>query len=222
MQHDLEHRVPLLPQKKFYKLKSTSGDSLCYLVWHKMIDLAFVLCAILVLFLVFPCIALLIYIDSPGPIFYRQERLGFQGKKFSIIKFRSMVIDAEVGGRAVWAAECDRRVTRFGRVMRRLHLDELPQVFNILRGEMSLIGPRPEREEFVIELEKTIPEYRTRLTVKPGLTGWAQVKYRYARTEQEALAKVHYDLYYIEHRSIKLDIVIILKTVLEVLLCHGT
>ncbi|HLG63134.1 MAG TPA: sugar transferase [Ktedonosporobacter sp.] len=222
MQHDLEHRIPLAPQKKFSKLKSACGYSLCYLAWHKMIDLFFVLCGMIVLILVLPLIALLIYVDSPGPIFYAQERLGFRGKKFYIIKFRSMVVDAEAAGRAIWASEYDSRVTRIGRVMRRLHLDELPQVINILRGEMSLIGPRPEREAFVIELEKTIPQYRARLTVKPGLTGWAQVKYRYTRTEQEALAKLRYDLYYIEHRSIKLDIVIILKTVLEVLLCHGT
>ncbi|HZO71097.1 MAG TPA: sugar transferase [Ktedonobacteraceae bacterium] len=222
MQHDLEHRIPLAPQKRFYKLRSARDHSLCYLAWHKMIDLSFALCGMIVLLLILPFIALLIYVDSPGPIFYVQERLGFRGKKFYIIKFRSMGVDAEASGRAVWATEYDSRVTRVGRVMRRLHLDELPQVLNILRGEMSLIGPRPEREAFVIELEKTLPQYRTRLTVKPGLTGWAQVKYCYARTEQEALAKLRYDLYYIEHRSIKLDIVIILKTVLEVLLCHGT
>ncbi len=222
MQQDLEQRIPLAPQEKFYEIKLARGHSLCYLIWHKMMNLAFALIGMIVLILILPFIALLIYVDSPGPIFYAQERLGFRGKKFRIFKFRSMVIDAEASGHAVWAAEYDNRVTRIGYVMRRLHLDELPQVFNILRGEMSLIGPRPEREEFTLELEKTIPQYRARLTVKPGLTGWAQVKYRYTRSEQGALTKLRYDLYYIEHRSVKLDVVIILKTVLEVLLCHGT
>jgi lipopolysaccharide/colanic/teichoic acid biosynthesis glycosyltransferase len=133
-----------------------------------------------------------------------------------------MFIDAEAGGHAVWASEHDQRVTRMGRFMRAVHLDELPQVLNILRGEMSLIGPRPEREEFAMGLEEMIPSYRRRLDVKPGLTGWAQVKYRYTRTDQEALIKLQYDLYYIKHQSFRLDILIILKTVIEVLAHHGT
>jgi lipopolysaccharide/colanic/teichoic acid biosynthesis glycosyltransferase len=196
--------------------------SLFYLFLRRAIDLTFALCGIVIILLIFPILALLICLDSPGPIFYSQERLGYLGKTFRILKFRSMHVDAEAAGHAVWAAEHDERVTRVGRFMRAIHLDELPQVINILRGEMSLIGPRPEREEFVSELEKTIPLYRHRLEVKPGLTGWAQVKYRYTRTDQEALIKLQYDLYYIQRQSFRLDLLIILKTVVEVLSYHGT
>ena len=193
-----------------------------YLFVCRAIDLAFALCGIAIMLLILPILAPLIYLDSPGPIFYSQERLGYLGKTFRILKFRSMHVDAEAAGHAVWAAEHDERVTRVGRFMRAIHLDELPQVINILRGEMSLIGPRPEREEFVSELVKTIPFYRNRLEVKPGLTGWAQVKYRYTRTDQEARIKLQYDLYYIQRQSFKLDLLIILKTVVEVISYHGT
>ena len=121
----------------------------------------------------------------------------------------------------MWASKQDARITRIGRFMRTTHLDELPQIFNILCGDMSLIGPRPERQEFVTELEKTIPYYRCRLMVKPGLTGWAQVKYCYANSDLEALVKLQHDLYYIRHRSFMLDISIILQTVIEILLRRG-
>src|SRR5437667_6907200 len=163
-------------------------------------DITFGLCGMVVLLLILPILALLIYLDSPGPIFYSQERLGYLGKTFRIFKFRSMCVDAEANGQAVWASEDDSRVTSIGRFMRAIHLDELPQILNILRGEMSLIGPRPEREEFTIGLEKTIPFYRCRLAIKPGLTGWAQVKYHYGSTEDDALIKLQYDLYYIKHQ----------------------
>ena len=129
--------------------------------------------------------------------------------------------DAEGEGRAIWAAASDNRVTRVGRFLRATHIDELPQLFNILRGDMSLIGPRPERAEFISELEKTIPFYGYRLAVKPGLTGWAQVKYRYGRTGNDALIKLQYDLYYIKRQSFMLDLFIILKTVAEVLSLRG-
>ena len=132
-----------------------------------------------------------------------------------------MYIDAEQAGHAIWATENDMRVTRMGRFMRATHLDELPQVINILYGEMSLIGPRPERKEFVTTLETMIPLYRCRLSVKPGLTGWAQVKYRYGNTEHDALVKLQYDLYYIKHQSLILDILILFKTVIEIVSCRG-
>jgi lipopolysaccharide/colanic/teichoic acid biosynthesis glycosyltransferase len=132
-----------------------------------------------------------------------------------------MCTDAEGEGHAIWASESDKRVTRIGRFLRTTHLDELPQVFNILRGDMSLIGPRPERAEFIAELEKTIPFYRHRLAVKPGLTGWAQVKYRYASSGSDALIKLQYDLYYIKQRSFMLDTFIVLKTILEILSFRG-
>jgi exopolysaccharide biosynthesis polyprenyl glycosylphosphotransferase len=193
-----------------------------YLFWKKGLDFAFGLCGLLVLGLMVPIIVLFIYLDSPGPIFYSQKRVGLRGKPFRIYKFRSMSIDAEGRGRAIWASESDKRVTRIGRFLRATHLDELPQVINILRGDMSLIGPRPERAEFITELEKTIPFYRHRLAVKPGLTGWAQVKYRYGRSDNDALIKLQYDLYYIKRRSFMLDMFIILKTVVEVLTFRGS
>ncbi|MGZ3624105.1 MAG: sugar transferase [Ktedonobacteraceae bacterium] len=204
------------------ELQSRERVSLSYLCFHKILDLSFAICGTFLLLLLLPFLALLIHLDSPGPVFYYQERLGYRGKKFSLIKFRSMRTDAEAAGYAIWATENDPRVTRIGRLMRSIHLDELPQVLNILRGEMSLIGPRPEREEFVVQLEKAFPGYGHRLDIQPGLTGWAQVKYRYARSQADAFIKLQYDLYYITHRSIRLDIVIIFKTVEKVVFHHET
>jgi lipopolysaccharide/colanic/teichoic acid biosynthesis glycosyltransferase len=215
VQQDLEQSISS-------SLPSKANISLFYLCWYKFIDIIFGIGGMVILLLLLPILALLIYANSPGPIFYCQERLGYRGKIFRMYKFRSMYRDAEPGGHPIWAAEDDRRVTRIGRFMRAIHLDELPQVINILRGEMSLIGPRPEREELFCLLEKTIPLYRSRLAVKPGLTGWAQVNYHYARSEEDTLIKLHYDLYYIKHRSFKLDIVILSKTVVEVVSYRGT
>lgn len=193
-----------------------------YLVWRKTLDIIFAVLGMLVLLLLFPVLAPCIYLDSPGPIFYQQERMGRNGRKFIIYKFRSMHTDSEFTGRAQWASEGDTRITRIGRFMRATHMDESPQVWNILRGEMSLIGPRPERQEFVATLEKSIPFYRCRMSVKPGLTGWAQVKYGYGNSNQDALEKLQYDLYYIKHQSFMLDIFIILRTIVEVFLRRGT
>lgn len=212
---------PVDAQRKMEPL-SREAVSLPYLCFHKFLDLSFALGGTVLLLLLLPLLAVLIYLDSPGPVFYCQERLGYRGKKLSLIKFRSMRNDAETGGYAVWATEHDPRVTRIGHFIRAIHLDELPQVLNILRGEMSLIGPRPEREAFAVELEKNLPGYRLRLDVKPGLTGWAQVQYHYARSQADARIKHQYDLYYILHRSITLDIVILLKTVAKVIFHHET
>ena len=162
------------------------------------------------LFIVLP---LLIKLTSPGPVFYRQVRTGLYGRPFTMWKFRSMVVDAEREGRALWSMEHDPRVTRIGAVMRGGRLDELPQLFNILRGDMNLVGPRPERPEFVEMLERTIPEYHNRHLVKPGLTGWAQVRFRYAASVEETKTKVAYDLEYINRRSFALDCLIIVQTV---------
>ena len=192
-----------------------------YMCWRKVMDFAFGLCGTVLLLLLVPILAPLIYLDSPGPIFYSQERVGYRGRRFFIHKFRSMETDAESSACPVWAAENDTRVTRIGRFLRTTHLDELPQALNILCGDMSLIGPRPERQEFVEQLEKVIPFYRCRLSVKPGLSGWAQVKYSYTSTDQESLVKLQHDLYYIKHQSFTLDILIILKTGIEMLLCRG-
>ncbi len=192
-----------------------------YLFWNKVIDLTFGLCGLVVLCLLFPILALLIYLDSPGPIFYSQERAGYHGRIFRILKFRSMSANAEQASNGQWTAEHDPRVTRIGRFMRSTHLDELPQVLNILRGEMSLIGSRPERPAYIAELAKENIFYSYRLSARPGLTGWAQVNYGYGSGEQDELVKLQYDLYYIKHQSFLLDVLILLKTIGEVVLCHG-
>jgi sugar transferase (PEP-CTERM system associated) len=160
--------------------------------------------------------ALAIKLESRGPVFYQQERVGLNNTTFRIIKFRSMRVDAEVNG-PVWAHEADSRVTRVGRWIRKRRVDELPQLFNIIRGEMSLIGPRPERPVFVKQLEQQIPYYSERHLVKPGLTGWAQVRYPYGASLEDAREKHQYDLYYIKNQSPMLDALILLETARVVL-----
>jgi exopolysaccharide biosynthesis polyprenyl glycosylphosphotransferase len=189
-----------------------------YLCWNRVLDLVFGICGLLLLCILLPILAPLIYLDSPGPIFFSQERAGYRGRTFRILKLSSMGTGAEGGA---WVSKGDARVTRVGRLLRATHLDELPQVFNIVRGDMSLIGPRPERPDYVDELAKCNPFYSYRLSVRPGLTGWAQVKYGYGSSEQDELVKLQYDLFYIKHRSFLLDVLILLKTVGEVVLFHG-
>lgn len=164
--------------------------------------------------------ALAIRLESKGPVIYKQDRVGLFEKEFTVYKFRSMRTDAEKNG-AVWAKEHDDRVTRVGRIIRKVRIDELPQIWNILKGDMSFIGPRPERMTFVQELKKQIPYYSLRHTVKPGLTGWAQVCYPYGASVEDSLRKLEYDLYYIKNISILLDITIILKTIGVVLFPKG-
>ncbi len=147
-----------------------------------------------------------------APVLYRQRRVGLHGENFDVLKFRSMVTDAEAPGEAIWAEKDDPRVTRVGRLLRKLRFDELPQLINVLRGEMSIVGPRPERPEFVSELGEAIAFYAERHTVKPGITGWAQLKYQYGSTEQDAIEKLQYDLYYVKNHSLLLDLVIMLQT----------
>lgn len=168
----------------------------------------------------FPFIALAICLESPGPIFYSQARVGKGGKIFKAYKFRSMVPDAEKG-QAVWAEKNDPRVTRVGRILRRTHIDEFPQFINILKGEMSAVGPRPERPEFVEELAKEIPFYRVRHAVKPGMAGWGLVKQGYGASKEDALVKLQYDLYYIKHQSLWFDIIILLKTIIDTITLRG-
>jgi sugar transferase (PEP-CTERM system associated) len=167
-------------------------------------------------------IAVAIRLTSPGPVLFRQARVGRGGRVFTLYKFRSMREDAEAETGAVWAREDDERVTPVGRILRRMRLDELPQFWNVLRGDMSLVGPRPERPEFVKELTRRIPFYGQRHTVKPGLTGWAQVRYRYGSSVDDALEKLQYDLFYIKNLSIALDLFILFKTVQIVVLRRGT
>ncbi len=166
-------------------------------------------------------IALLIKIDSPGRIFYTQERVGKDGKRFNIIKFRTMVENAELLTGAVYTTNNDPRITRVGRFLRKWRLDEIPQLINVIRGNMSLVGPRPERYIFIKEFEEKIPFYGQRLVVRPGLTGWAQVKYPYASSLEQTEEKLQYDLYYIKNMSAILDFVILLKTIRVVLFGEG-
>jgi sugar transferase (PEP-CTERM system associated) len=161
-------------------------------------------------------------LSSPGPVLYHQQRVGQRGKVFTVHKFRSMRQNAEAGTGAVWARTNDTRVTAVGRVMRKMRLDELPQLWNVLLGEMSLVGPRPERPEFVSELTNRIPFYGERHVVKPGLTGWAQVRYAYGASVEDALEKLQYDLFYIKNMSIALDLFIIFETAKTVVLRRGT
>lgn len=151
------------------------------------------------------------------PVLYRQQRVGMFGKTFSLLKFRSMTVNAESDGVAVWASKNDKRVTKVGRIIRLSRLDELPQVFNILQGHMSIVGPRPERPEFVTELAEQIPYYSERHTIKPGLTGWAQLRYSYGSSMDDSIEKLQYDLYYVKNQSLLLDLMIMLQT-LEVIL----
>jgi exopolysaccharide biosynthesis polyprenyl glycosylphosphotransferase len=167
---------------------------------------------LIILAFLFPILALAIYIDSPGPIFYVQERVGRGGRIFRLFKFRSMIPSAEESG-AAWAEENDPRVTRVGRFLRRTMMDELPQFINVSRGEMSIVGPRPERPIFADQLAAQIPFYRARHAVKPGMAGWALINYGYSSSVQDALVKLQYDLYYIKHQSIYLDLLILAKTI---------
>ena len=164
--------------------------------------------------------AIIVRLESPGPVIYKQDRVGLFEKEFTVYKFRSMRADAEKNG-AVWASAQDARVTKFGKFIRKVRIDELPQIWNILKGDMSFIGPRPERMAFVTKLKETIPYYSLRHTVKPGLTGWAQVCYPYGASEEDARRKLEYDLYYIKNMSILLDINIVFKTVGVVLFPKG-
>ena len=164
--------------------------------------------------------ALIVRLDSPGPVFYRQERVGLHGRPFTLFKFRSMRVDAELKG-PTWASQSDPRITRVGSFLRRTRIDELPQLVNVLRGQMSFIGPRPERPHFVEKLSEVVPHYRDRAWVKPGLTGWAQVNFPYGASIEDARVKLSYDLYYVKHRSLLLDALILIATVRVILFQEG-
>lgn len=187
----------------------------------RVLDIIISLIGMVVFIILLPFLALIIRLDSPGDIFYSQERTGLNGRLFRIYKFRSMRADAEAKTGAVFSQKGDPRVTRVGRFMRKTRLDELPQIVNILRGDMSIVGPRPERPEHIKRLTEKIPFYRTRLVIRPGLTGWAQVRYNYGSTDEDALIKLQYDLYYIRHQSLLLDLTIILRTVYKVIQMGG-
>jgi lipopolysaccharide/colanic/teichoic acid biosynthesis glycosyltransferase len=191
-------------------------------VFKRLLDLFMCLPLLLALLLVTPFIWLVNKLVAPGPLFYTQTRLGISGKPFQIYKFRSMRTDAEKDGRAVWAQGADSRITPVGRWLRRTRLDELPQCINVLRGEMSIIGPRPERPEFVDQLSAAIPYYRARHAVRPGLTGWAQVRFRYGSSIEDSRVKLEYDLFYVKHASPLLDLQIMVRTLAIMLQMKGT
>jgi sugar transferase (PEP-CTERM system associated) len=191
------------------------------LVVKRALDLACGLIGVVVTFPAMLLVALAIRLDSKGPIFYRQTRVGLRGRPFQVIKFRSMRIDAEESGRAKWAVTNDPRVTRVGRFLRKYRVDELPQFINVIRGEMSFVGPRPERPVFVKELRKQISYYDERHTVRPGVTGWAQVQYEYGSSVEDAARKMEYDLFYLKNMSVAFDLAIIFDTVRIVLTGQG-
>jgi sugar transferase (PEP-CTERM system associated) len=183
-----------------------------------------VVCSSLLLVVASPVMlltALLIKLDSPGPVIYRQERVGLGGRSFMCLKFRSMRTDAERDGVARWATKNDARVTRVGAFIRKCRIDELPQLFSVLKGEMSLVGPRPERPSFVAQLREQIPFYDIRHSVKPGVTGWAQVRYSYGASVEDARRKHEYDLYYVKNNSLFLDLLVLVETVSVVLFREG-
>lgn len=170
----------------------------------------------------FAVCSILIKLDSKGPVFFRQDRIGEGERPFTLLKFRSMRTDAESETGPVWAQANDSRTTRMGRFLRKTRIDELPQLINVLKGDMSFVGPRPERPFFIAQLEKDIPYYSARHTVKPGITGWAQIKYAYGASKDDALEKLQYDLFYIKHLSFLLDLTILFETVKVVLLTRGS
>jgi exopolysaccharide biosynthesis polyprenyl glycosylphosphotransferase len=166
-------------------------------------------------------VALAIKLESRGPVFYRQERVGLNGRIFRVWKFRSMRVDAEKDGVPQWARAKDSRVTRVGRFIRATRIDEIPQIINVLEGDMSFIGPRPERPYFVQQLRREMPYYDLRHRVKPGITGWAQVNYRYGESIEDARQKLAYDLYYVKNNDFFLDLTILVQTVRVIMFAHG-
>jgi exopolysaccharide biosynthesis polyprenyl glycosylphosphotransferase len=217
---EITQRVPIHHLESDWIIRSFVDQlrvSGTYEAAKRLLDVVGGLTGLLLFLPLWPIVALATLVDSGTPIMYSQDRVGKGGSRFTILKFRTMIRDADADGSFRPAAEDDERVTRFGRFLRRTHLDEFPQFWNVLRGNMSLVGPRAEREQLVAQYQKEIPFYRARLLVKPGLTGWAQVNYGYVADVKETAVKLEYDLYYIIHRSLVMDTSIILRTIGTVL-----
>jgi len=220
---EITHRVPVQHvDKDFYRYFpfSRSNQNKLYLFFHRVLDLLFSVLGLSFGLLISPFILVGNIIGNKGPFFYSQQRVGINGEHFKIYKLRSMVVNAEKNG-AVFASVKDTRVTKFGRFLRKSRFDEIPQFINVILGDMSVIGPRPERPIFVNELSEKIPFYEIRHIVKPGVTGWAQVNAKYGVTQDDALEKLQYDLYYIKHRSFFLDINIVFKTLSTIVFFRG-
>lgn len=217
------YRLPIhFEDKELYKFFpfSRSNQNKLYVYFNRIFDIAFSLVGLFVFFLVSPFLWLVNLFFNKGSFFYTQERIGKNGIPFTIYKMRTMVPNAEQNG-AVFATVNDVRITPFGKFLRKTRLDELPQFINVLKGDMAIIGPRPERQIFVDEISATIPLFQSRHVIKPGLTGWAQVNYSYGASLEDSLMKLQYDLYYIKHRSLFLDINIVIKTVSTILFFRG-
>ncbi|MEP0598350.1 sugar transferase, partial [Nonlabens ulvanivorans] len=220
---EITDRVPVqYVGKDFYKYFpfARSNQNKLYMVYHRLFDIVCSILGLIFGLVLLPLIFIGNIMGNRGPLFYKQERVGKNRKSFQIYKFRTMVKNAEVDG-AQFATKNDSRITAFGKFLRKSRLDEFPQFYNILKGEMSIIGPRPERPVFVKQLSEKIPFYETRHVVKPGLTGWAQVKTKYGESELDSLRKLQYDLYYIKHRSLFLDLRIIVKTLSTIIFFKG-
>ncbi len=210
---ELTGEVPLDYIDERYLFEASLKPSLIHIKRLKrLFDLVFSTLGILLSLPLIPLIALAIKLDSPGPVFYRQKRVGRNGRIFTLIKFRSMYVGAEEKSGPVWAKDNDERITRVGRFLRKFRLDELPQFFNVWKGEMSMVGPRPERPELLDKLIQEIPYFHDRLAMLPGLTGWAQINYPYANTLEDSKRKLQFDLYYFKNMSPLLDFLIILRT----------
>lgn len=208
-------KIPLDKISRVWFLENISEKRM-YEIFKRLTDIFLSVIGLVISLPFWPIIGLAIKWDSVGPVFYKQIRVGKNNKEFRIWKFRTMIEDAEKD-KAQWAKKNDPRITKIGSLLRKTRLDELPQLANIIRGEMSLIGPRPERPEFTKELEKQIPFYQSRHLIKPGLTGWAQTQYRYGNSIEDAKKKLMYELYYVKNRSLALDIGILLKTIKTVI-----
>jgi exopolysaccharide biosynthesis polyprenyl glycosylphosphotransferase len=221
---ELFGRVPITLLDDDWVLRSfvdRAHASSSYELFKRLLDVFFSIVGLAILIPLFPFIALLIIIDDGTPIIFRQVRVGKNGQHFKLLKFRSMRRDAEEDGIARFAVENDDRATRIGKFLRRSHLDELPQFINVLRGEISMVGPRAERPELIEKLQQEVPFYRARLFVKPGATGWAQINYQYASNVEETAVKLEHDLYYIMHRSVFLDLMIMVRTIGAFVGFHG-
>ena len=221
---DLLGRVPIRILESDWILRSFVDEarvSNFYELAKRLVDIVGGLFGSAVMVVLLPFIFLAVIIDDGLPVFYNQTRSGKRGSPYEIIKFRTMRRDAEADGLPQWASEGDQRATRVGRILRRTHLDELPQFLNVLRGDMSLVGPRAERHELVRMFEGHVPFYRARLLVKPGISGWAQINFGYASSIEDTMVKLEYDLYYIKHRSLWVDLVILLRTPATILGFRG-
>jgi len=224
MYEELTGRVPIYLLKPDWLLRSFidyAHVNRFYELGKRFIDIIGGLIGVIITIVLYPIIGLVIVLDNWGPIIYSQIRLGKNGKYYNILKFRTMFVDAEINGNYKPAEENDQRITTIGKILRKSHLDELPQFINVLKGEMSLIGPRSERPMIVETYQKHIPFYRGRLLVKPGISGWAQVNYGYASTIEENAIKLEYDLYYIKHRDLMMDLSIMLLTISSVIGLRG-